>query len=63
MAIIYKKTFKPVHINLDAELLGRLDEYRSSECSRTRLIHEAIELYLKKLEDPPEVKKIWQIFS
>ncbi len=61
MAIIYRKTFKPVHVNMDAELLGRLDEYRCSERSRTQLIHEAIELYLEKLENPQETKGIWKM--
>ena len=29
MAVIYDKTYRPIQLNVDADLLGRLDEYRS----------------------------------
>ena len=63
MAIIYDKTYRPVNLNVDADLLGRLDEYRSSSMTRSKLIHAAIELYLEHLEQSGARKATWSIFG
>lgn len=54
-----QKTYRPVLVNFDADLLGRLDEYQSSSISRTKHIHQAIELYLEHLERTGAMKSVW----
>ncbi len=63
MAIIYDKTYRPVNLNVDAELLGRLDEYKSGARPRAKLIHEAIELYLEHLQKHGARKSTWSVFG
>lgn len=63
MAVIYERTYRPVHLNVDAELLGRLDEYRSPAMPRTKHIHAALEMYLEDLCRRGEQKTTWSIFG
>jgi metal-responsive CopG/Arc/MetJ family transcriptional regulator len=57
--ITYEKTYKPIHVNMDATLLARLDAYKSSVRPRSKLVHEAVEHYLKVLEQSNEPTAIW----
>ena len=59
MAVIYDKTFRPIHLNIDATILGELDEYRSGTMSRSKHIHEALVLYLEYLNKKGVRKSIW----
>ena len=59
MPVTYEKTYRPVCINIDAELLGRLDEYQSRSMSRTKHIHAALELYLDHLFETDARKSVW----
>jgi metal-responsive CopG/Arc/MetJ family transcriptional regulator len=61
MAIIYDKTFRPVYLNMDATILGELDEYRSSSMPRSKHIHDALVLYLEHLKQTGRRKSIWTI--
>lgn len=63
MAVIYERTYRPVHLNVDADLLGRLDEYRSPATPRSKLIHAALELYLEDLKKHGARKTTWSIFG
>jgi metal-responsive CopG/Arc/MetJ family transcriptional regulator len=63
MAVIYDKTYRPVNLNVDAELLGRLDAYKTGTISRSRLIHAALELYLEHLEHNGARKSTWSVFG
>lgn len=63
MAVIYEKTYRPIHLNVDADLLGRLDEYRSTEMPRSQLIHAALEHYLVHLEKNGTRKSTWSVFG
>lgn len=49
MAVTYDKTYRPIHLNVDADLLGRLDEYRSPSMPRSQHIHAALELCKRRL--------------
>ena len=44
------KTYRPVHLNMDSELLSNLDAYKSKRCPRSVLIHEAVKHYIFLLE-------------
>ena len=55
MVVKYDRTYRPIHLNVDADLLGRLDEYKSSNMPRSRLIHEALEHYLEHLDMTTEI--------
>jgi hypothetical protein len=59
MAIIYERTYRPVYLNVDAELLGRLDEYKSTATPRSKHIHAALELYLEHLNKTGVRKSVW----
>lgn len=59
MAVKYEKTYRPIHLNVDAELLGQLDEYRSSSMPRSQHIHAALELYLEHLSKKGTRKSVW----
>jgi metal-responsive CopG/Arc/MetJ family transcriptional regulator len=61
MPVKYDKTYRPIHLNVYANLLGRLDEYRSASTARSQHIHEAIELYIEHLEQQGRVKNTWSI--
>lgn len=61
MTIIYDKTFRPVYLNMDATILGELDEYRSTSMPRSKHIHEALVLYLEHLKQTEKRKSIWSI--
>jgi len=51
------KTYRPIHLNVESNLLARLDQYKRFDKPRSRLIHEAIELYLETLERSNARKK------
>lgn len=59
MAVIYDKTYRPIHLNVDAELLGQLDEYKSASMPRTKHIHAALELYVEHLRKKGARKSVW----
>jgi hypothetical protein len=61
MAIVYDKTYRPVNLNVDAELLGRLDAYKTGTITRSKLIHAALELYLEHLQRQGARKSTWSI--
>jgi len=61
MPITYPKTYRPIHLNVDAHLLGRLDEYRSTSTPRSQHIHAALELYLEHLKTKGARKSVWAI--
>jgi metal-responsive CopG/Arc/MetJ family transcriptional regulator len=63
MAVIYERTYRPIHLNIDADLLGRLDEYRSSTMPRSKLIHAALEHYLEHLKKQGVRKSTWSILG
>ncbi len=58
--IQYEKSYKGVLVNFDVEVLGKLDQYKSADKGRTRLIHEAVELYVDHLEATRARKSIWR---
>jgi hypothetical protein len=64
MAIIYERTYRPVYLNVDAELLGRLDEYKSTAMPRSKHIHAALELYLDR-HSPSRMpsRACWRCFA
>ena len=61
MAVIYEKTYRPIHVNVDAELLGQLDEYRSPSMPRSQHIHAALRMYVDHLEKQGNRKSVWLI--
>lgn len=61
MAVTYERTYRPIHLNVDAELLGRLDEYRSTSTPRSQHIHAALELYLEHLQTKGTRKTVWSV--
>jgi metal-responsive CopG/Arc/MetJ family transcriptional regulator len=44
------KTYRPIHVNMNPELLSKLDAYKSKSCPRSVLIHEAVKHYIFLLE-------------
>ena len=61
MAVIYERTYRPIHLNVDAELLGQLDEYRSSTMPRSQHIHAALRMYLDHQKKQGTRKSVWLI--
>ncbi len=61
MPVRYSQTYRPVCINIDADLLGHLDEYKSRSNSRTQHIHEAIKMYVDHLERIGAEKSVWHV--
>ena len=61
MAVTYDKTYRPIHLNVDAELLGQLDEYRSPSMPRSQHIHVALRMYLEHLKEQDTRKSVWLI--
>jgi hypothetical protein len=61
MVVKYDRTYRPIHLNVDADLLGRLDEYKSAKMPRSRLIHAALEHYLEHLQKQGVQKSTWSI--
>lgn len=53
------KTYRPIHVNVESELLERLDEYKGPLTPRSKLIHEAIKCYLTSLDNTDVRKKNW----
>jgi metal-responsive CopG/Arc/MetJ family transcriptional regulator len=63
MAVIYDKTYRPVNLNVDAELLGKIDAYKTGTMTRSKLIHAALEMYLQHLQKSGARKSTWSIFG
>ena len=61
MPVTYDKTYRPIHLNVDADLLGRLDEYRSASMPRSQHIHAALEMYVEHLRKKGTRKSVWSI--
>ena len=61
MAVIYDKTYRPIQVLMDAELLGQLDEYNGGSMPRSKHIHAAVELYLEHLRKTGARKSVWTI--
>ncbi len=61
MAIVYDKTYRAIHLNVDAALLGQLDEYRSTSTPRTQHIHKALAMYLDHLRKTGVKKSVWSV--
>ena len=55
------KTYRPIHLNVDAELLGQLDEYRSLSMPPTKHIHATLGLYIEHLKKRGARKSNWTI--
>ena len=55
----YIKTYRPIHVNVDSDLLLRLDQYKGYYTPRSKLIHEAIKHYLVMLEEANIPKTNW----
>lgn len=54
------KTYRPVCVNVDADLLDRVDAHRAPDQPRSRIIHEALERYLKETAPPPRGWGRWK---
>lgn len=63
MSVIYSKTYRPVNLNVDADLLGRIDAYKTAAMPRSKLIHAALELYLEYLQKNGARKSTWSVFG
>ena len=44
------KTYRPIHINMESDLLFDLDMYKGDGKHRSQLIHEAVRFYIYHLE-------------
>ena len=53
------KTYRPIHINMNSELLYRLDAYKGEGKHRSQLIHEAVQFYISHLEESGVRTKRW----
>lgn len=53
------KSYSPLHVLVDTNLLIELDSYRVSGQSRSELIRNAIRDYINKLESSKERKNTW----
>ena len=53
------KTYRPVHINMEAKLLYDLDMYKGDGKHRSQLIHEAVKFYIDHLEKTGVRPKRW----
>ena len=59
MPVVYEKTYRPIYLNVDAQILGQLDEYRSSSMPRSKHIHAALEMYIHHLNKTNATKGVW----
>ncbi|CUH70083.1 hypothetical protein TL5118_04058 [Thalassovita autumnalis] len=55
------KTYRPVNLNMDSELLMKLDQHKHSGKPRSQLIHEAIEHYLVVLDRNASRQRQWSV--
>lgn len=53
------KTYRPVHLNMQSDLLYSLDRYKGDGTHRSQLIHEAIRFYIDHLEKTGARTKRW----
>ena len=53
------KTYRPIHVNMDSDLLYRLDAYKGEGKHRSQLIHEAVQFYISHLEKSDVRPKRW----
>jgi len=59
MAIKYDKTYRAIHMNIDANVLAAIDEYKSTARPRTKLFHDALEMYIIHLQATNVIKSAW----
>lgn len=55
----YIKTYRPIHINMESDLLFSLDRFKGDGKHRSQLIHEAVRFYLNHLEKCSVRPKRW----
>lgn len=55
------KTYRPIHINMESDLLYRLDAYKGEGKHRSQLIHEAVLFYISHLEQTGVRTKRWNL--
>jgi len=53
------KTYRPIHVNMESDLLFRLDAYKGEGKYRSQLIHEAVDMYVQELERGGDRTKKW----
>ena len=53
------KTYRPIHVNMESQLLYRLDAYKGDGKPRSQLIHEAVQFYITHLEQSDVRTKRW----
>ena len=53
------KTYRPIHVNMESDLLFRLDAYKGKGKHRSQLIHEAVIFYISHLEQTGVRTKRW----
>lgn len=53
------KTYRPIHVNMESQLLYRLDAYKGDDKPRSQLIHEAVKFYISHLEQSDVRTKRW----
>ncbi|WP_300550184.1 hypothetical protein [Roseovarius sp.] len=53
------KTYRPIHVNMESDLLYRLDSYKDEGKHRSHLIHEAVLFYISHLEKAGVRTKRW----
>lgn len=53
------KTYRPIHVNMESQLLYRLDAYKGDGKHRSQLIHEAVMFYISHLEQSDVRTKRW----
>lgn len=53
------KTYRPIHVNMESDLLMRLDRFKGVGTHRSQLIHEAVYMYVDQLEKRGVRPKKW----
>lgn len=53
------KTYRPIHVNMESDLLMRLDRFKGVGKYRSELIHEAVHMYVDQLEKRGVKPKKW----
>jgi metal-responsive CopG/Arc/MetJ family transcriptional regulator len=53
------KTYRPIHVNMESDLLMRLDRFKGVGKHRSQLIHEAVDMYVDQLEKRGVRPKKW----
>ena len=55
------KSYKPIYILLDPEVVSEIDHFQDENISRSTLIREAVERHLKYLKDNRERPTRWSV--